>query len=205
MCSLSSPLLRTRPADAACTARLHCMSAAALPQMWGGSLAAAAAGVGLLLLVFGDRLPWARRQRKGGRWVADRALGGREVRVHTLGLEPRLSAARAPALLQRPSASSLQGLCCCSRFSIQTSEPALACPQVWIPDAEPSGSGTAQQPLQGTKAVPRFAPAGTLTSGGARNPSAIVPQWWDAPARLPEEQRFKAPVSAHCALLHAGM
>ena len=92
-------------------------------QMWGGSLAAAAAGIGLLLLVFGDRLPWARRQRKGGRWVADRALGGREVSQHTMGMEPRVLdicnkclGIAAAAISQQPG----------SRLGIQTSEPALA-------------------------------------------------------------------------------
>ena len=176
-------------------------------QMWGGSLAAAAAGVGLLLLVFGDRLPWARRQRKGGRWVADRALGGREVRVHALGLDPRglssatrASSTAAAALSQQPARAMLLQLLLQPRrqWSIQVTDNAFRALQVWIPDADPSASSTpSQQTLQGTKAVPRFAPAGTSSSGGSRSPPAAVPQWWDAPARLPQEQGYKASVSAH--------
>ena len=74
-------------------------------QMWGGSLAAAAAGISLLLLVFGDRLPWARRQRKGGRWVADRALGGREVSTHSV-------MARSVCLADTPGSGDCCRGCC---------------------------------------------------------------------------------------------
>ena len=46
-------------------------------QVWLGWSAVAVGGLVLVFLAFGGRWPWSRSERKGGHWVADRALGGK--------------------------------------------------------------------------------------------------------------------------------
>ena len=57
-----------------------------------GWLAVAAAAAGLLCLFFGKAISrvisqWGRGGNKGGKWVSDRSLGGRMVRVMPAGVE----------------------------------------------------------------------------------------------------------------------
>ena len=51
------------------------------PQIWLGWSAVAVGGLVVLFLAFGSRWPWSQQKRTGGRYVRDRSMGGKEVRL----------------------------------------------------------------------------------------------------------------------------
>ena len=55
-------------------------------QIWLGWSAVAVGGLVMVFLAFGGRWPWSKTDESGGRWVYDRAMGGKRVCLHTLSV-----------------------------------------------------------------------------------------------------------------------